>query len=49
MMTDSDPLLHDLFSLQGKTALITGASGGLGRAMAVAYARAGGGDWRTRA
>jgi gluconate 5-dehydrogenase len=40
-MTDGDSMLHDLFSLQGKTALITGASGGIGGAMAVAYARAG--------
>jgi 2-deoxy-D-gluconate 3-dehydrogenase len=32
---------HSIFSLQGKTAVITGASTGLGRAMAVALARAG--------
>lgn len=35
------PLLQQLFSLEGKAALVTGASGGLGRAMAVALAAAG--------
>ncbi len=35
-ITPSDP-----FSLQGKTALITGASGGIGSAIATAFARAG--------
>ena len=41
MMTDSGSMLHEMFSLKGKTALITGASGGIGSAMAVAFARAG--------
>ncbi len=34
-------LLQQLFSLEGKTALVTGASGGLGRALSVALAGAG--------
>ena len=33
--------MRDLFSLEGKTAVVTGASRGLGQAMAVALARAG--------
>ena len=33
--------MHDLFNLQGQVALITGASRGLGQAMAVGLARAG--------
>ena len=37
----SDSYLQRLFSLKGKAALVTGASGGLGRAMAVALAGAG--------
>jgi NAD(P)-dependent dehydrogenase (short-subunit alcohol dehydrogenase family) len=37
----SDSYLQRLFSLKDKTALVTGASGGLGRAMAVALAGAG--------
>lgn len=37
----SHPLWQRLFSLEGKSALITGASSGLGRAMALAFAEAG--------
>lgn len=37
----NNSLLERLFSLQGKTALITGASSGIGRAVAVAFAQAG--------
>ncbi len=40
-MADSPSSPQDLFSLHGKTALITGASGGIGSSIAVAYARAG--------
>jgi NAD(P)-dependent dehydrogenase (short-subunit alcohol dehydrogenase family) len=40
-MAGTLPLLYRLFSLEGKTALITGASGGIGHALAVAYAEAG--------
>ena len=39
--TDSDPTVQQLFDLKGKTALITGASGYLGRAMAHALAEVG--------
>jgi gluconate 5-dehydrogenase len=35
------PVLERIFSLQGKVALITGASGGIGRALAVGLAEAG--------
>jgi gluconate 5-dehydrogenase len=34
-------MLNDLFSLEGKSALITGASGGIGRSLSVGLARAG--------
>ena len=34
-------LLPRAFSLEGRTALVTGASGGIGRALAIAYAEAG--------
>ncbi len=34
-------MIHRLFSLEGKTALVTGASGGIGRALAIALAEAG--------
>src|SRR5262245_2982208 len=34
-------LLEKLFSLEGKTALVTGASGGIGRVLAAAFAEAG--------
>jgi NAD(P)-dependent dehydrogenase (short-subunit alcohol dehydrogenase family) len=37
----SSPLFHRLFSLAGKTALITGASGGIGQVLAIALAQAG--------
>jgi 2-deoxy-D-gluconate 3-dehydrogenase len=35
------PILHRLFSLEGKAALITGAGGGIGRVLAAALAEAG--------
>ena len=38
---DSCPLIERLFSLKGKTALVTGAGGGIGSVMAVALAEAG--------
>src|SRR4051812_25174838 len=40
-MNGSSPLLQRLFSLEGKAALITGATGGIGSVLAVAYAEAG--------
>jgi NAD(P)-dependent dehydrogenase (short-subunit alcohol dehydrogenase family) len=40
-MNESESILSRLFSLQGKTALITGASGGIGRELAVGLAEAG--------
>jgi len=36
-----DSILHELFSLVGKTALITGATGGIGEALAIGFAQAG--------
>ena len=40
-MPDVKTFLEQQFSLEGKTALVTGASGGIGRALALALARAG--------
>lgn len=40
-MTGKDSLVERLFSLKGKTALVTGASGGIGAVLAVALAEAG--------
>ena len=40
-MTDRIPLLQRLFSLEGKSALITGSSSGIGQELAVALAEAG--------
>ncbi|MEK9754912.1 MAG: SDR family NAD(P)-dependent oxidoreductase, partial [Rhodospirillaceae bacterium] len=34
-------LIHELFSLEGRVALVTGASSGIGRHMAGTFARAG--------
>src|SRR5205814_1258304 len=41
VMKDAGSIFHRLFSLRGKTALVTGASGGIGRAVAVGLAEAG--------
>jgi len=48
MSVDEDPTMNtqgvpvrDLFSLEGRIALVTGASSGIGRAIATAYAQAG--------
>lgn len=41
MIDETAPLLQRLFSLKGKTALVTGASGGIGSVLAVALAQAG--------
>lgn len=40
-MSNISSILERLFSLEGKTALLTGASGGIGQALAVALAEAG--------
>jgi NAD(P)-dependent dehydrogenase (short-subunit alcohol dehydrogenase family) len=40
-MTETPSLFNRLFSLEGKAALITGASGGIGHVLAVALAQAG--------
>lgn len=40
-MSNAAPLFQHLFSLEGKTALITGASGGIGAVLAMALAEAG--------
>jgi len=40
-MTDRIPLLQRLFSLEGKSALVTGSSSGIGQELAVALAEAG--------
>jgi len=40
-MTQQKDLIDGLFSLEGKTALVTGASGGIGRVLAVGLAAAG--------
>ena len=40
-MADCSNLLHSLFSLAGKTVLVTGAGGGIGRALALGMAGAG--------
>jgi 2-deoxy-D-gluconate 3-dehydrogenase len=41
LLQSQHPLLDRLFSLRGKAALVTGASGGIGRALAVALGGAG--------
>jgi gluconate 5-dehydrogenase len=40
-MTDRVPLLQRLFSLEGKSALVTGSSSGIGQELAIALAEAG--------
>ena len=40
-MTSTEPSIHDLFDLQGKVAIVTGAAGWLGSAMSRALAEAG--------
>src|SRR5688500_5764360 len=40
-LSDTPSIFNRLFSLQGKSALVTGGSGGIGRALAVALSEAG--------
>ncbi len=40
-MKNTTDLIHELFSLDGKCAVITGSGGGIGRALAVAFSQAG--------
>jgi NAD(P)-dependent dehydrogenase (short-subunit alcohol dehydrogenase family) len=40
-MAENSEILHRLFSLEGKVALVTGASGGIGRVLAAGLAEAG--------
>lgn len=41
MSSGTLPSIQELFSLQGKTAIVTGGTGGLGLAMSIALAEAG--------